>query len=61
MKTCSCRDRHQRKADTYALGCISTQKGAMELSRPEIHEPVAVWRSMLKNVPLIDRAGYVRR
>ena len=33
----------------------------MEANCPEIHGPAAVWRSMLKDLPLRDRAGHVRR
>ena len=62
MKTCSFRDRNQRqKTDSFTLGCISAQKGAKEVSCPEVHGPAAVWRSMLKDLPLRDRAGHVRR
>ena len=31
------------------------------VSCPEIHGPAAVWRSMLKDLPLRDRARYVGR
>ena len=33
----------------------------MEVSCPEVHGPAAVWRSMLRDLPQRDRAGYVRR
>ena len=33
----------------------------MEVSFPEVHGPAAVWRSMLRDLPQGDRAGYVRR
>ena len=62
MKTCNFRDRYQRQeTDSYTFGCISAQKGAKEVSCPEIHGPAAVWRSMLKDLLLRDRAGHVRR
>ena len=32
MNTCSFRDRHQRKIDSYAFGRISTQKGERRLA-----------------------------
>ena len=31
------------------------------MSCPEVHRPAAVWRSMLKDLPLRDRARHVRR
>ena len=31
------------------------------MSCPEVHGPAAVWRSMLKDLPLRGRAGHVRR
>ena len=40
MKTCSFRDRNQRqKTDSFTFGCISAQKGAKEVSCPEVHGP----------------------
>ena len=61
MKTCNYKDRHQRKTESYAYGCISNQKGAKEVSGPEIHWPAVVWRSILKDLPERDRARHVRR
>ena len=60
-KTCSSRDRFQRQTDSFHGGCISAHRGAHEISCPESHGPVAVWRSMLRDLPQGDRAGYVRR
>ena len=38
MKTCSSRDRGQtQKTDLGTFGCISAQKGAKDMSYPEIH------------------------
>ena len=51
----------QKKTDSRTFGCISTQKGAKEVTCPEIHEPAAVWRYMLENLPLRYRAGHSRR
>ena len=49
MMTCRFEDRQmQKRTDLCTFDCISTQKGAKEVSCPEIYEPVAVWRSMLK-------------
>ena len=31
------------------------------MSSPEVHGPVAMWRSILKDLPHRDRAGHVRR
>ena len=57
-KTC----RYQRqRSDSHTGGYIYAQKGAHEVSCPEIHGPTAVWRSMLRDLPQGDRAGYVRR
>ena len=62
MKTCSFRDRHNRqKTDSYTFGCISAQKVAKEVSYPEIYGLAAVSSSMLKDLPLRDRTGHVRR
>ena len=60
MKTC--KDRAQKqKTDSFAIGCISAHRGAKEISCPEIHGPVAVWRSLLKDLPQGDGVGHVRR
>ena len=60
MKTCKFRDRDQ-KTDSFHYGYIYVQKGAREVSCPEVHGPAAMWRSMLRDLPQGDRAGYVRR
>ena len=60
MKTCKFRDRYQKTYSFYG-GCIFTQRGAREVSCPEVHGPAAVWRSMLRDPPQGDRAGRVRR
>ena len=50
MKTC--RDRKPRqKIDSFRDGCKSSQKGAQEVSYPEVHGPAAVWRSILRDLP----------
>ena len=59
-KTCRVRDRYQ-KTDSFSRGCISTQRGAREVSCLESHGPAAVWRSMLRDLPQGDRVGQVRR
>ena len=59
-KACSTRDQRQR-SDSHAEGCIYAHRGAREASCPERHGPAAVWRSMLRDLPQRDRAGYVRR
>ena len=51
----------RQKADSHRIGCISAQRGACEVSCPEVHGPAAVWRSMLRDLPQEDRARYVRR
>lgn len=52
MNTCSFTDRQiQRKIDARAFGCIFVQKEAREVNCPEIYEPAAVWRFMLKYLP----------
>ena len=43
------------------ISYMSVQKGAQEVSCPDVHGPAAVWRSMLKDLPQRDRAGHVRR
>ena len=58
MKTCRVQ---RQKIDSHTGGCISTQRGALEVSCPERHGPAAVWRSMLRDLPQGDRAGRVRR
>ena len=61
-QTKTCENRFQRqRPDSYTGGCISTHRGALEVSCPEVHGPAAVWRSMLGNLPQGGRAGYVRR
>ena len=58
----SCRNRGQRQTtDLFYGSYISTHRGAREVSCPEIHGPAAMWRSMLRDLPQGDRAGYVRR
>ena len=43
MNSCKFRDRNRRqKIDSFTFGCISTQKGAKEVSCPEIRELAAV-------------------
>ena len=61
-KTCSFRGRYQEHTDSFRdRGCISAHRGAREVSCPEVHGPAAVWRSILRDLPQGDRAGYVRR
>ena len=56
------RDRNERqKTNTFTFCCISAQKGAKEVSCPEIHGLAAVWRSILKDLPQRDRVGLVRK
>ena len=58
----TCKDRFQRqRIDSHRIGCISAQRGAREVSCLEVHGPAVVWRSLLKDLPLRNRAGYVRR
>ena len=62
----ACRDRQNRyqtqtTTDYTKFSCISTHRGAHEVSCPVVHGPAAVWRSMLRDLPLGDRAGRVRR
>ena len=45
----------------FTAGCISTQKGAQEVSCLEVHGPAVAWRSMLKDLPLRDRVRRLRR
>ena len=42
-------------------GCIYAHSGAVETSCPDGYGPAAVWRSYAKDLPLRDRAGYMRR
>ena len=49
------------KADLYAYGCMSAQKGAKEVSFLQVHGPATVWRSILKDLPHRDRTRHVRR
>ena len=42
-------------------GCRSAHIGALEASCPDGYGPAAVWRSYVKDLPLGDRAGYMRR
>ena len=58
MKTCRVQ---RQRSDSHTGGCISAQRGALEVSCPERHGPAAVWRSMLRDLPQGDRARYVRR
>ena len=60
MTTCRYRDKDQ-KTDSFRHGCKSAHKGAREVSCPEVHGPVAVWRSMLRDLLQGDRVGRVRR
>ena len=60
-KTCSIRVQRQRHTDSHSRGCISAQRGALEVSCPERHGPAAVWRSMLRDLPQGDKARRVRR
>ena len=60
-QTKTCRTQRQRHTDLFKGGCISTHRGAREVSCPESHELAAVWRSMLKDLPQGDRARHVRR
>ena len=46
--------------DSQKIGCKSAQQGAQK-SCQENHGPAAKWRLILKDLPLRDRAGYVRR
>ena len=48
MKTCKVQ---RQKTDSHTRGCISAQRGALEVSCPERHGPAAVWRSMLRDLP----------
>ena len=58
----TCADRIERhKTDFHTVGCISAQRGAQEVSYLEVHGLAAMWRSMLKDLPLGDRARFVRR
>ena len=41
--------------------CIFAQTGALEASCPDGYGPAAVWRSYAKDLPLEDRAGFMRR
>ena len=43
------------------IGCRYAQTGAIEASCPDGYGPAAVWRSYVKDLPLRDRAGYMRR
>ena len=49
-KTCKFKDKDQ-KTDSFHYGSISAQKGAREVSCPEVHGPAVVWRSMLRDMP----------
>ena len=42
-------------------GCKFAHLGAVEASCPDGSGPAAVWRSYIKDLPLGDRAGYMRR
>ena len=42
-------------------GCKFAHSGAVEASCPGNHGPAAMWRSYAKDLPLGDRAGYMRR
>ena len=42
-------------------GCRYAQSGAIKASYPDGYGPAAVWRSYAKDLPLRDRAGYMRR
>ena len=46
-KACSTRCQRQR-SDSHTRGCISTHRGAFEVSCLEVHGPAAMWRSMLR-------------
>ena len=60
-KTCRTQRQRQRQTDSFQRGCVSVHKGAREVSCPDGHGPAAMWRSMLRDLPQGDRAGYVRR
>ena len=50
-----------RLAPAQSRGCTFAQTGAIEASCPDGYGPAAVWRSYAKDLPLGDRAGYMRR
>ena len=53
--------RQKKRSVSQHSGCKSARKGAVEASCPERHGPAAVWRSLIKDLPQGDRAGYQRR
>ena len=58
MKTCRVQ---RQRSDSHTGGCISAQRGALEVSCSERHGPAAMWRSFVKDLPPRDRAGYLRK
>ena len=63
QKTCKISTQRQKKkiSHTHIGGCKSAQSGARVASCLDGHGPAAVWRSLLKDLPLGDRAGRLRR
>ena len=54
----------QKKTTTVPAqyrGCRTAHLGATDASCPDVHGPAAVWRSVVKDLPLGDRTRYVRR
>ena len=50
-----------RTTSAQRNSCTFAQIGAIEASCPDGSGPAAVWRSYVKDLPLGDRAGYMRR
>ena len=63
QKTCKISTQRQKKKTVHShiAGCKSAQSGAREASCLDGHGPAAMWRSILKDLPLGDRAGRLRR
>ena len=62
----ACRDRQNRyqtqtMTNYTKFSCVFAHRGAHEVSCPVVHRPAAAWRSMLRDLPLGDKAGRVRR
>ena len=53
----------QKKKSTHShrIGSVSAHTGAFEASCPDGHGPAVVWRPLLKDLPLGDRARQLRR